>query len=206
MTKLEVVNVALARIGEPCASAAALEAVDCKPGSVVAAFWDLCVLRVLAEKPWRFARRRVKRDAELVDGEVAVRLPADCLAVVGVSHFGRPVEWELVGNKVLVHGVGGRPWRAAAMEELTLELTARVADVSAWPAAVADCLAVLLAAQLAGNLTGNHALATSLLQEYEQVRLPKADVQESRRGSSEHGRRRLASGFGGSELLRRRAF
>lgn len=203
MTKLEIVNLALARIGEPVATEAALAATDCKPGSLVAAHWAYCLGRVLAEKPWRFARRMRKYDAEWVEGGPALRLPGNAVAVVAVSHWGRPVDWELRGNMVFVHPL---PGRSAALCDLALEYTACIEDVTAWPVAVAECLAVLLASCLAGNLTGNHNLATSLLQEYEQVRLPKADNQDSRRGSSEHGRMRVASGFAGSELLRRRGF
>lgn len=166
MNKLQLVNLALSKIGETPLSALT----ENRPAALaVEAVYEPAKRKLLSLCCWPWAAKKLAlaRSLDTVDGwTYCFALPADCirpfhLSVPGVSETGQgmnygfpPVQWEQVGNLVCTE-----------LDSVVLRYVSDV-DVSRFPADAADLFAIRLAADIASSLSRDPGLALQLDQLY----------------------------------------
>ena len=164
MDKIEIVNVALGRIG-----VAAIESMNeaSEAARIASRYYELTRKLVLRKFPWGFATRRVQL-AQLEDVpedfKYAYRYPADVLYLRGMynEYFDKPIHdhyYKIISDKngkVLLSNV---PFAS-------IEYTADITDATLFDSQFADAVSWKLAAEIAYVLTGNLNLAQYALQSY----------------------------------------
>jgi hypothetical protein len=165
-TRTEIVNLALARIGQAPVSSLDEESSVAAAASLV---YDTCRRAVLQAYPWSFATRTsrlLRRNTIPVGYAYAFALPPDCLQPVrlqGGSRSGRDT-----GGQGLSFTVRGRDLLADTPEAV-LEYIADVEDAGQYDARFTEALVVRLAAELAMPVGGKSDLMTAYRNEYEAI-------------------------------------
>jgi hypothetical protein len=146
--KLEIMNVALARIG---ANSITSETEGSTEARLVVNHWSIARLAVLREHAWNFAAT----DVELAqvagyagfEFKYAYALPADCVRLL--QFYGNPT-FRVQGGRVLTNE-----------PVCKIKYVADITDTSKWDASFSDVLAQRLAVDIAYALTKSQAAADS---------------------------------------------
>jgi len=152
-SKVEICNLALARLGAALISSLTE---DTKGARLCNALFDMARDRVLQTAPWNFAAARatLARLTETPDFEYdyAYQLPADCIQVRSLQ--GTTSDWVVEQGRLLIND-----------DEVNCRYTARVEDPAGYPPHFVECLALMLAVQLARPLAGSTTLEQELKKE-----------------------------------------
>lgn len=197
MTETEICNAALGRIGASTLlpNATVYDAAQAKELAVVTSAYGLTRDRLLRSHPWNFAMKRVviTKDATAPAFGWAYRfaLPSDNLRVVKCN--GHEVDeadrqWEVEGT-----------WLLANEEEAAVTYVYRVTTTTLFDALFTQALIVLLASEIAGQLTRGADMRAGLLEEYERLVAPLA-----RRVDANESSRRMKLPYFDSDLVRAR--
>ena len=175
-TKLDVVNVALGRLGEQV-----LNDYDEQnaTGRTVRRFWDQARQEVLRVHDWNFAIKRAKlpelATAPLFNWENAYQLPNDFLRLVsfnGIELSELPTRFEIEGDQLLTD-----------QDTAQIRYVYDVEDIARWDSLSTKALAIKLAADMAMTFKSSVTLLDRLTQEYEGLTAQVArrvDANESR--------------------------
>lgn len=164
MDKIQIVNVALGRIG-----VAAIESLSeaSEAARVTDRYYDLTRQLVLRKYPWGFATRRTQLaqlETKPSDYKYAYRYPPDVLYLRGVynEYYDKPIHdhhYKILSDKsgkVLYSDV---PYAS-------IEYTADIEDATLFDAQFVEAFAWKLAAEIAFILTGNMGIAQNAVQAY----------------------------------------
>ena len=164
MDKIEIVNVALGRIG-----VAAIESMNeaSEPARVATRYYDLTRQLVLRKFPWGFATRRVQLallDVEPNDYKYAYRYPADVLYLRGLynENFDKPIHSH---NFKILSDKNGKVLYTD-IDHAYIEYTADIKDSTLFDAQFVEAFAWKLAAEIAFILTGNLNIAQNAIRAY----------------------------------------
>ncbi|WP_067777619.1 hypothetical protein [Akkermansia glycaniphila] len=194
-TKLEVVNMALCRMGEGCLSAQDLADLSKKEAAVAAAFYGQAVASVMQRYTWAFALKgELMPVEETEDGKAAIFLPDDFLRMDSVGVL---ATWLVRGREVVFA-------ECPRVEEVFVSYVSSDVAEEEWPALFTDCVVLSLASYLAGNLAANYELAAQLTATLDQVALPAAISYDAKTTSSDRRNQSVAERFRGSALLKSR--
>lgn len=125
---------------------------------------------IVSAHEWNFAMKRADLGAPLSDTpafefDFAYQLPVDCLRVWEFYSTGTTdPEWVREGNKFLTN----------QEEDIFIRYIKKVTATGDIPAAVTNCIAIRLAAELAVKIKEDKVMRRELLAELEQVWLPEA--------------------------------
>lgn len=164
MDKIEIINMALARIG-----VGSIERMDepSEAARVTKAFYDHVRRTVLRKYPWGFASRRAEL-ALLTDKAVAYnfayRQPTDALYIRRLYKKDSEVPWDKRYYKVTSNKTGRIIFTNEEFAQA--EYTADVVDTSLFDDAFIEALSWKLAAEVAFALTGKSELAANAIQGY----------------------------------------
>lgn len=166
MTKVDICNIALGRIGRKSSitdlAENSTEARACKR------VWDLTRQSLLREFTWSFSHKiaLLALSTETVPGWLYVyAYPTDCLQALrifnaaGADLRGEQDKWD-------IFAIGNNTFIACNVDLAYLEYTADKADPSDWSTQFVDCLAWRLAFELAMPLSGDQNLRNSCWQFY----------------------------------------
>lgn len=164
MDKIEIINLALARIG-----VAAIERLD-EPSEAARqakAFYELTRRAVLSQYHWSFATRRVSLalvPTELKDYKFVYRYPMDALYVRRVYMMGSRKPWDKKHYKIISDNEGKLICSRQPFAEV--EYTADITDTTLFDDAFIEAFSWKLAAEIAFTLTGKPDLALNAQQNY----------------------------------------
>ena len=164
MNKIEICNIALARIG-----VAPIETMNEASEAARACnqYYDFVRRNVLRKYPWTFATRRVtlaQIDMQPPDYKYAYRYPTDALALrkmYNKTYCGLPEK----NRYKIISDQGGRVI-FTNVEAANIEYTADVQDVTLFDDEFIEALGWKLAAEIAFMLTGNMNIAQTCVQAY----------------------------------------
>jgi hypothetical protein len=175
MTKTDVCNLALAKIGER--SITSIDNPNDKNAREAKLHYGQVRDEVLRAHLWSFALQSVVIEAEATTEELTAELagwdhgfllPADFLKLEKITGDGRKLD------KFRMQRITAGRALLADAEELTLHYVARLDDPDEYDPLFTAALVTLLASRLARAITGSEQLEGSLLQRYEAVDLPAA--------------------------------
>lgn len=164
MDKIEIINLALARIG-----VASIERIDeaSEAARQCNAFYDHVRRTVLRKYPWSFASKRValallpeKPDAYTY----AYRQPSDALYVRRLYQKGSCKPWDNKHYKCTADKEGRVIYTRVEFAEV--EYTADITDTSLFDDGFIEALSWKLAAEVAFTLTGKQDIAANAIQGY----------------------------------------
>lgn len=172
MDKIEICNMALARIGVERIETLSEES---EPARVCRQFYDHARRVVLRRFPWTFATRRAKLallTEKPEDYLYAYRYPADCLYIrklYNENFDNNPAYsmWKITSDD------SGRVIYTD-FDKATLEYVADISDCGLFDEHFADVLAWKMAADMAFKLTGNMQVAQMAEQQYNNLYLEAA--------------------------------
>lgn len=153
MTKVEIANIALMRLGQE-----RITSLDdpSKPARTISAVWDSVRDELLREHLWNFAmteRALAKLDGEgLFDYTSKFELPSDCLRVVRVKETD---DWQVKGRQLYTN-----------TDTATIEYVRRVEDPNEYDSSFAYVFALRLALEVAQSLVGSSTITKQLWDEY----------------------------------------
>lgn len=164
MNKIEICNIALARIG-----VAPIESMGeaSEAARVCSQYYDFVRRNVLRKYPWTFATRRVtlaQINTQPPDYKFAYRYPTDAVALrkmYNKTYCGLPEKNEYK----IISDAGGRVI-FTDVEAANIEYTADVQDVTLFDDEFIEALGWKLAAEIAFALTGNMNIAQTCVQAY----------------------------------------
>lgn len=164
MDKIQIVNIALGRIG-----VAAIESLfeASEAARVASRYYDIDRQLVLRKYPWGFATRRVQLaqiETKPNDYKYAYRYPADVLYLRGMynEYFDKPIHEQ---NYKILSDKSGKVLYTD-VPHAYIEYTADLEDVSLFDPQFSECLAWKLASDIAFALTGNLQMMQNALQAY----------------------------------------
>lgn len=166
MTKVEICNLALGRIGRKASITSLSE--NSAEAKACARVWDVTRQSLLREFTWGFSRKvsLLALSTETVPGwEYLYAYPSDCLQALrifnaaGAEYKGEQEKWDIIT-------VGNSTFIACDVDTAYLEYTCDKADASDWTSQFVDCLAWKLAFELAMPLVGDQNLRNSCWQLY----------------------------------------
>lgn len=166
MTKVEICNLALGRIGRKAAITSLTE--NSAEARACARIWDVTRQALLREFTWGFSRKveLLALSSEAVPGWAYLyAYPTDCLQALRVfsedtaSYRGEQEKWDVIT-------VGNNTFIACDVATAYLEYTCDKTDSDDWTAQFIDCLAWKLAFELAMPLVGDQNLRNSCWQLY----------------------------------------
>lgn len=169
MTKIDICNIALGRIGRKAAITSLTE--NSAEARACNRVWDMVRQSLLREFTWSFSRKiaLLALSTDTVPGwSYLYAYPPDCLQalrifnVAGAELRGEQEKWDVIT-------VGNSTFIACNIEQAYLEYTADKTDTDDWTAQFIDCLAWRLAFELAMPLTGDQNLRNSCWQLYASV-------------------------------------
>lgn len=164
MDKIEIINLALARIG-----VAAIERLD-EPSEAarqVQAFYEHTRRTVLRKYNWSFATRRVGLalvPATLNDYKFAYRYPTDAIYVRRLYQEGSKKPWDNKHYKIMSDKEGKIICTRQKFAEA--EYTADITDTTLFDDGFVEAFSWKLASEIAFTLTGKPDLATNAVQAY----------------------------------------
>lgn len=150
MAKIEIVNRALLKLGEPPLSSLS----DAAFGRSYEIIYDDMKKLLLSSYPWRFAVKRVQiaRDAEKYDGQYVYRLPTDFLLLLGVNESKLKDEETLFKRGLNSYEIVGQTIVSSAADGIAIEYVSAVDDKEIFPPLFREALAAKIAAELAMRL------------------------------------------------------
>lgn len=164
MDKIEIVNIALGRIG-----VAAIESMGeaSEAARVATRYYELTRQLVLRKHPWGFATRRTQLallETKPEDYKYAYRYPADVLYLRGMynEYFDKPIHshhFKIMSDK------SGKVL-CTDIPHAYIEYTANIEDATLFDAQFVEAFAWKLAAEMAFILTGNMGIAQNAVQAY----------------------------------------
>lgn len=177
-TSTDIANFALGRLGGDRIVNLADE--DDENARLCNNFFEHCAKMVLRSHRWNCCTKR-EALAKLASAPAfgygnQFQLPDDFLRAVEINGnevWNPETEWKIEGDKILT-------------DEDAVELVYIYwePDASQYDEMLVDAISILLASKIAAPLTGNPAMAQSLLQEYEQYALGKARKIDSQEDTS----------------------
>jgi len=164
MDKIEIINLALARIG-----VASIERLDeaSEAARQTRAFYDHVRRTVLRKYPWSFACRRVELALLPQSPDAytfAYRQPTDALYVRRLYEKGSKEPWDKKHYKCTSDKEGRVIF--TNIEYAEAEYTADITDTSMFDDGFIEALSWKLAAEVAFSLTGKQDIATNAIQGY----------------------------------------
>lgn len=141
--------------------------------------YDLAVGVVLARLDWSFARWKAElriglnTGLPLDEGYSAYKIPADCVTPIALEPYGRRISWEVVGIYLIT----------ATRESLRLKYTRRELNSALFPNTFKGSVARLMAACLAGPLTGASITEVNALNNLYEFELTIATASDANIGS-----------------------
>lgn len=164
MNKIQICNIALARIG-----VAPIETMDeaSEAARACSQYYDFVRRNVLRKFPWTFATRRVtlaQLNTQPPDYKYAYRYPTDALALRKMynEHYCKLPE---KNEYKIISDTGGRVIYTN-VKAANIEYTADVQDVTLFDDEFIEALGWKLAAEIAFMLTGNMNIAQTCVQAY----------------------------------------
>lgn len=166
MTKVEICNLALGRIGRKAAITSLSE--NSAEARACARIWDVTRQALLREFTWGFSRKvaLLALSTENIPGwEYLYAYPSDCLQALrifnaaGAEYKGEQEKWDVIT-------VGNSTFIACDVDTAYLEYTCDKTDSDDWTAQFIDCLAWKLAFELSMPLVGDQNLRNSCWQLY----------------------------------------
>lgn len=164
MDKIEIINLALARIG-----VRAIERLDetSEAARQANAFYEHTRRTVLKKYGWAFATRRVTLalvPATFGDYKYAYRYPSDALYIKRLYKEGSRKPWDNKHYKVMSDKEG--KLICSRMEFAEVEYTADITDTTLFDDGFVEAFSWKLAAEVAFALTGKQDLVTNAIQAY----------------------------------------
>lgn len=172
MTQQQILDAALARLGAATVAASATWPAGTNSPEMTAAIasYPLTRDRLLRSHPWNFAKTRVEitADATAPAFRWAYRhaIPAGCLRVLKVNGHAEDEpdrEWEVEGTWILCND-------AKAQTTFIQQIT----DTTKFDPLFTQALIVLLASEIAGQITRGQDMRAGFLEEYERIVAPLA--------------------------------
>lgn len=164
MDKIEIINLALARIG-----VAAIERLD-EPSEAarqVRAFYEHTRRTVMRKHKWSFATRRAGLalvPATLKDYKYAYRYPTDAIYVHRLYAEGSKKPWDNRHYKIMSNKEGRLICTRQKFAEV--EYTADITDTTLFDDGFVEAFSWKLASEIAFTLTGKQDLVTNAIQAY----------------------------------------
>ena len=162
-SEISIVNLALAKLG-----AEAIRSFDenNKRARLSDALYDSLKNQLLAQYDWAFARNRAhlreRLDVEVLPGEKAYKLPADCIIPRSIYPRGHKIPWEIRrGNLILT----------APLDKVYIFYTSRDIGPTEYSEAFVNYLAHVLAIALCPSITNDEKLLTQLQEQLEAIEL-----------------------------------
>ena len=162
MTKLDIYNSALQRIG-----AKPLTDVDSqtKEGNLCRRYYDNSIATIMRLHPWNFGTRRIalplNGTAPAFGYSKAYDLPPDYVSMISLEDATE--QYTIENGQVLTNAVNGN-----------CRYVAFPSDPMQIPNDVLRCIILCLASDMAMNLSNSSGISDRLLNELEQVSLPRA--------------------------------
>lgn len=195
MTELDIVNMALLRLGQPKVTAEEYAAQESEPCISAKFFYPLAVQKILAKHPWNFAVRKETTAAAQFGPGWRLSLPDNCLRLLYAYAQGYEVERYSVRSRDLL---------APAPVDL-IEYIASDPDMDTWPPLFVECVTLDLAAKLAGPICQSADLEQLMIRKLNEIEFPEAitkDAHEAGSGENNPTLRNLSK----SLLLRSRFY
>lgn len=172
MTELDIVNMALAKLGQPLLSDGVYKAASGQPAQACALFFRQAATTLLRRHPWSFAIDLFQSKGEQDGmGHWLHVMPEECNRVLSVMEPG--------GVKVEHYSIAGRRI-VCAREAVWVSFVHREPPLAFWDGLFTECVVLRLAAYLAGAICQNPGLENQLISELEQVVFPRAITADSR--------------------------
>lgn len=153
-SKLELINLALARLGANQITSEIEENAEQRTATAV---WNVARRAVLRDHPWNFAIKDIElnqiSDYSGFEYQHAYQLPSDCVRLL--TFYGNP-DFRLQGSQILTDE-----------QVCKIKYVADIEDPSYWDAAFDDLMAQRLAHEMAYALTKSQATADSMYAIYE---------------------------------------
>lgn len=164
MDKIEIINLALARIG-----VRAIERIDepTEAARQTKTFYDHTRRTVLRKYNWSFATRRVGLalvPVTLGDYKYAYRYPTDAIDIRRIYQEGSDKPWDNKHYKIMSDKEGRLI--CTRQEFAEVEYTADITDTTLFDAGFVEAFSWRLAAEVAFALTGKADLVTNAVQAY----------------------------------------
>lgn len=154
-TPSEICKLAIMRLGSPDT----FKVTGAQPMVFANSFYEQTLEELLCDVPWAFARKHVSINADAANPSQGYAkryaLPADfgqLLRVNNVDTLENFGQWEIVGSFIHTDSVS----------PISVDYTAIVTSVPAFPPAFVECLVARIAAKIALPLTANAELAASM--------------------------------------------
>ena len=150
MAKIEIVNRALLKLGEPPLSSLS----DAAFGRSYDIIYEDMKKLLLSSYPWRFAVKNeyIAHDAEKYQGQYVYRLPADFLLLLKVNENQADNDVIMFDKKISDYQIIGQTIVSSAANGIVLEYVSAVDDKEKFPPLFREALAAKIAAELAMRL------------------------------------------------------
>lgn len=159
--KVEIINIALARLGESPIQSLSEGTV---PANMAKVFYDPARRATLRDYTWNFsivAARLARLSEKVIDFRFAYSLPADCLRVIRLRRSEEP-DFEGNGARFTVRG----GVLCTDAEEAILEYVSDVEDTSLFDDKFIEALSYKLASELAMPVKGSSELMANYMNVY----------------------------------------
>lgn len=197
MKELDIINMALSKLGQPQITEALYTAAATEPAKSAKLFFPLAQNHILRRHRWSFAIGKVRLVGVCLMGKYRYTLPDDLVRFLELKDArDRDIDvFEKFDSYIET---------AEPLGFLTLSYV-RAVPVDQWDALFSECVVFKLAAFLAGSFCQSTNLEANMLQQLEQVYLPKAQTVDAREDcSNENKPDLLRDGISKSQLLRSR--
>ena len=168
-SKVEIVNIALSRLGADSINALTEATEGARQASLL---WNSVRDIVLRDFPWNCAAKTAPlaqvADYTHPEWEYAYQHPADCVYARRVFNGGSKSKKDPEEFRVVIAPSGVSKIILARISEAYLEYTARITDPSLYDGLLVDALAWRLGAEMAMPVTGNAAYMEKFLEAYRQ--------------------------------------
>lgn len=170
MKEVDVVNMALLLLGQPRVTDEQYKSQASEPSVSGKMFFPLAVKKMLRKHPWSFALRRERVCSCPHGGDFRADLPDSCVRLM-FPYAG--------GYQVSVFSIRGR--EIVSPEKVDeIEYVDGDVDIDCWDPMFVECVALDLAAKLAGPVCQSPNLEAAMIQKLNQVEFPDAVTQDAR--------------------------
>jgi hypothetical protein len=182
-SELEIVNMALVRLGDYGISSMPAVAGDGKPGRFANLYYAPVRDALLRSHPWNFAVKRASLASSATDTpefeyEYTYPLPSDFLKMIRTYAESEGFE----DDYRIEHGTDGTVLRSHDDADVEIEYIARVTDVSRFDPIFVQCLALNLAAAMCMALADNANLLMAIKEELKEI-TPAARTTDAQEGT-----------------------
>ncbi len=150
MAKIEIVNRALLKLGEPPVSSLS----DTAFGRSYDIIYDDMKKILLSSYPWRFAVKKtdIARDAEQYDKRYVYRLPPDFLLLLKVNRRQFESDVAVYNREIDDYEIAGQTILSSVSDGVSIEYVSLIDDKEIFPPLFREALAAKIAAELAMRL------------------------------------------------------